>query len=846
MALPCLSQHAESNSIYKKLDVFLEQPSTQNLQSLKNQLESISVNDQSVQLAKTIAYCNMGYIERKNNSFQEAINFYEKAKQLYFTHNLNGYDIIEYCLKPLGNLYTKTRALTEAENTIKHYLILAQETGKLDQEISAILNLSVIYQNRGEFKKAIRLLQRGLKKAPNHRGLQLNLATNYFSIGNKSEAKTMAIKLIVPEKDNTQAYQLLSEIYRAEKKYNKAIYSLKSAMQSAKQNPETSSRQRARILLAMAETYFVNKNNQQAIQTLHKVYLQLLPTYQTAQKKPKEEQLYAETTLMDALDLHAAIFEAKDNPQKTIETFEMASIVNDYLFAQLATQKSKLLVQQNVKSRAEKMLGICYQQYKKTNDEEWLKKAIKLDNRIKGQVVSDAVTLKKKLSSKASQYETQFQELQKKLARVNNQIQELTNSVDPDYKNLVSLQKTYSALLTRQRMLYDQIQHEFSDKRMISTSLEEIKQRATHTGKTLVSYFLGEKKGYQFTISKEQTRFEKLTSSEAQYENFLNSIRKYNHFFQDPSVINNDIPAFTNTSYTLFKQLKLPKADSLIIIPDGLLTFVPFQTLLTKTTKSKVYQDMPFLIFDHSISYAVSFQQFLETKNHFSEKQSVLGLFPVFKNTPQELSYSVLEATAIEDLFPSKLLMESDATAKSFIKDAEPYSILHISTHALGGTFNNEPEIQFSDRSLSLEELYGLQLDPQLVVLSACETGVGKVIKGEGALSLARGFQYAGAPNIVFSLWQVNDKSTAELMKYFYKNLKKSHSRDGSVQQASLDYIKDNTIANPQKSPYYWGAFVYYGSTDKSQHQNTNHKYLLIITGILIFCVLIWLARRNL
>lgn len=840
------AQQTASDSIYNKLDVFLAEPSTQNSMILEKYIESISGHQKEVQLAKTVAYCNMGYTASKIGALQSAIDFYEKAKQIYFSENLSRYDIIEYCLKPLGNLYTKTQALSEAENTIKHYLVLAQETKQLKQEISAILNLSVIYQNRGEFNRAIRLLQRGLKKAPNDNRLRLNLATNYFSLKNIEEAKTLVQNILESSQNNPAGYQLLAQIYLSEKKYDQAISALKTALQDANKSSQTNSRELAKLHLALAEIYFADKKVQPTILELQKVYRQLLPTYKPSQKWPKTIQIYAETTLMDALDLHATALAKMGNSKKAIETFEIAFTVNDYLFTELYAQDSKLLVQQNVKKRAENILDLIYQQYKTTKDTHWLEKAIQIDNRVKGQVAFDAVKLQQKLSSTSRKLANEYQKLQEELILINNKISMQTASPNPNYKKLVALQKSYSSLLTRQRMLYDSIQKETPT--AINTepiSLEALQSKAEKTGKTLVSYFLGKKSIYQIIISKKHTTFRKLNDSKKEYSSFLTAIREYNKFFNDPSTINNDISAFTKASHSLYNQLQLPQADAFVIIPDGLLTFVPFQTLLTKSTQTNQYKAMPFLLFDSSVSYAVSLRKYLNNTGSFKKEQSVLGVFPVFKNTEQELSYSVKEAKAIDQLFPTKLLMESEATANAFIDQESSYSILHISTHAIGGAFYSEPSIQFIDRALNLEELYGLQFSQQLVILSACGTGVGKVIKGEGALSLARGFQYAGAPNVLFSLWQVNDKSTAELMEFYYENLKKTRSRDGSLHKASLDYLNSDAIGNAQKSPYYWGAFVYYGATDTVQKPSETYWYLWAIGGVLLLGLFVWRLKRR-
>ncbi|MFT5751719.1 MAG: CHAT domain-containing protein, partial [Dokdonia sp.] len=171
--------------------------------------------------------------------------------------------------------------------------------------------------------------------------------------------------------------------------------------------------------------------------------------------------------------------------------------------------------------------------------------------------------------------------------------------------------------------------------------------------------------------------------------------------------------------------------------------------------------------------------------------------------------------------FDGELLMHGEASAVAAFAKAGTHQILHFSTHASGGTLQTPAYLQLYDAQIPVNRLYGDQWQTDLVVLSACETGIGAIISGEGAQSLARGFQYAGVQNIAFTLWQVNDRSTATLMSTYYENLKKTRSRDGSLQAAKSNYLTDTSIPNTKKSPYYWGAFVYYGTTDVSPNYNT-------------------------
>ena len=112
------------------------------------------------------------------------------------------------------------------------------------------------------------------------------------------------------------------------------------------------------------------------------------------------------------------------------------------------------------------------------------------------------------------------------------------------------------------------------------------------------------------------------------------------------------------------------------------------------------------------------------------------------------------------------------------------------------------------DGFLRLHEIYNLQLNADLVVLSACETGLGKEIKGEGLIGLTRGFMYSGAPRLVASLWSVDDLATAELMKLFYERMLKDGLPAGAaLREAQLELSGQKRWA----SPYCWAGFVLHG-----------------------------------
>jgi CHAT domain-containing protein len=146
------------------------------------------------------------------------------------------------------------------------------------------------------------------------------------------------------------------------------------------------------------------------------------------------------------------------------------------------------------------------------------------------------------------------------------------------------------------------------------------------------------------------------------------------------------------------------------------------------------------------------------------------------------------------------------------------YAILHFATH---GLINNQhPELSGVVLSLvdeqgrpqngflRLYDIYNLKLDANLVVLSACQTALGKEIKGEGLVGITRGFMYAGAPRVVASLWQIDDRATAEFMKRFYQAVLVERARPAAALRAAQISMWKN---NRWSAPHYWAAFTLQG-----------------------------------
>ena len=339
----------------------------------------------------------------------------------------------------------------------------------------------------------------------------------------------------------------------------------------------------------------------------------------------------------------------------------------------------------------------------------------------------------------------------------------------------------------------------------------------------LISYFIDEKNNrlYIYCISKRKFTIESKTMPAA-YDKYITGLRNGLYFMEEN--------AFRTASRNLHKLLipKLPASiNDLVIIPTGRMGIIPFETLLTKdAAKNSSFKDMPYLLNRFSIRYEFSAGLVLQKKKETqTTKASAMLCAPVTfpeKENLSDLPGTESEVNAIANLFKEKNIgnriylkgQASEAAIKSgALKD---YSLIHFATH--GVVDENNPELSriflqsdsdAEDGNLFAGEIYNLELNANLVALSACQTGLGKISKGEGVIGLSRALVYAGAKNIIVSFWSVADESTSQLMTDFYKQLLENPNNNYShdLRQAKLNLLKDGNYA----APYYWAPFILIG-----------------------------------
>jgi len=184
-------------------------------------------------------------------------------------------------------------------------------------------------------------------------------------------------------------------------------------------------------------------------------------------------------------------------------------------------------------------------------------------------------------------------------------------------------------------------------------------------------------------------------------------------------------------------------------------------------------------------------------------------------------------------------LKEEEATFKNFLNDIQDYQVIHFSTHAQGkDAIHQEPSIDLANGAMLLSDLQTYNLSASLAVLSACETNVGEYRKGEGIMSLSRGFTFAGVPSIITSTANVYEKSTSEIMQNLYNNLAQQLPKHEALRQAKLQYLNSENLTIENAAPYFWGTFLAIGNMDSINFKKRNTGMTTLLIYALIACLI--------
>lgn len=373
----------------------------------------------------------------------------------------------------------------------------------------------------------------------------------------------------------------------------------------------------------------------------------------------------------------------------------------------------------------------------------------------------------------------------------------------------------------------------------------------------LIDYFIGKKNSFIFVITSTASQIFTLPDQQK-----LNTqVREYLEMLQKPEPIwetsNGSYSRYVKLAGVLYNELLKPAEALLkgkrriVIAPDGALNYLPFESLLTANTGAPQidFSKLSYLALDYDIQYIPSISVLaVMTQNVLAvdgvHRKELIAFADPLAGSPSttgrnrsaasdktfrdwstswpELPYARAEVEEISKLYPKdevKVLVGKDASEAN-VKGLklDEYRIVHFASHG----WIDEDHPQFSalvlngseaaggeDGFLTMREVFELKLNADLVVLSACKSGLGQQIRGEGVAGLSRAFFCAGTSSVLVSLWNVSDRSTADFMTNFYKGLRQDgFNKATAVREARLKMIRSKNYSHP----YYWAPFILVGN----------------------------------
>lgn len=547
---------------------------------------------------------------------------------------------------------------------------------------------------------------------------------------------------------------------------------------------------------------------------------------------------YSVNELFAALAAKAKIFTTRYQRQKnkndllsSIYAYEALYKLADYVTRTYNSEEARLLLTNRKYLLHNEPIDIALILFEQTGDSVYLRHAFRFDEKNKATVL--ALQMQETVSRQNADLPNELTEIEKKLKQ---EIIKLQLQLAENYDS--TLQGT---LRDKQFELSD-LHKRFGEYpgynrlKLIDNTIDiKTLQQIIPEDYAVLSYHLGDTGMLGFVITKKYFRhvYQHIDSS------FRTKIRKLYDLIQLTD--QNAKMLIDQLRDSLYLKIIDPFSGDisafkhLMIIPDDELLYLPFEILKPLNKKS--------LISLYSITYNYSCS-LLRTGKGNSSKSSILAMAPFVKTLPA----SEME---IRNIKGDKITGEK-ATKEKFIKDAENYTIIHLATHATANdSISAKSYIQFYPRDSSFilsrlftNEIPGLSLNNvDLVILSACETEAGQLVKGEGLMSLTRAFSYAGCQNTIATLWRADEMATARISRNLHQYIADGKTFAESLRQTKIDYLNDD-IPERLKSPAYWAHIRLIGTFEKNK--SNSRTYLLIIAAVLVLIAgLIYFSRQQ-
>jgi len=862
-------------------------------QALRIQIPALG--EQNPEVART--YHRMGITYADKGDYNQALTFHEKALSLQLATLGEQQPDVARSYGRMGVVYRRQGDYDRALAFFNKALAIGRATlGEQHLTVGGFYHsLANVYFDQGDYDQALRCWEKDLSICRAKLGEQhLSVGYNYNNIGNAYQMKgdfvqalrflekSMSIKRAIlgeQHSDVAMGYNNMGEIYRKKGDKDQALRFCQKALAIHLASAGTYHNELAGTYASIGEVYESRDDYDQALAFYQRAIGASVLEFSNRNPldNPTLNDVFFEQTLLASLAKKAQVLASRFAKQShrrrdleaAVSTCKLASQLIDQMRRGYKAVGSKLFLAEQATAVYDQAIRASLQLYQATHQDEHKTTAFLFAEKSKAGVMLELLS-----EAEAKQFAgipdsllQMEKQLRLDLAFYENSLtEERLKSTDADSAQIALWQDKVFGLKQAYDVLLQRFEKEYPDyynlKYQVKTiSVPEAQQQLLDDRTALVEYFTGKDSIFIFAITKNDFII-KTSAKDSLFAQQIEHLRQ--------GIVEQNFARYTQAASRLYQTLLAPlktgnmlDGKNLIIVPDGALSAIPFETLLTQAVNPagglKDYPKLPYLFEAHAISYAYSatlLQQMQSRKNR-EAKRDYLAFAPLFaEGLPagtrgaefinENLAADSLQAkrrlrsflpatkTEVTGIFvrfensyglferwfgnKSRVYLEREAKEEKLKSaDLSSYRFLHFATHGLvneknpklsGLILTQEDTTSKEDGILHLGEIYNLNLNADLVVLSACETGLGQVAQDEGIIGLTRGFLYAGAANVLVSLWQVSDMTTADLMVDFYDKLLGGMSKAEALAEAKRQMIRRDP---GYAKPYYWAPFILVG-----------------------------------
>ncbi len=563
--------------------------------------------------------------------------------------------------------------------------------------------------------------------------------------------------------------------------------------------------------------------------------------------------------IADGEMLNYKLTQNKEYRENAIMRYEQAFNGTKYLYKELSSNSAKYQLNNNLQSYIGQYLSLLLEIYNENNDDALLDKIFQLIEDNKSIVLKEDIYKRKILEQSQLptsvlendiSYRKQINDLNRKIYNHKSK-SESAEKLLADWKNeLIQSKIDYERFQREMEKTYPEFYK--SNYEISNIDLEAI-QKELKSDECYLNYFNVNKKLVCIWISNTEKGL--LIIDDKEYVkndivDFITQVRTKP--IEDIDLIS--FHKFKSLGYSIFEKLiptEARKYSEIIVSPYDFLYYLPFEILLTDSSnRANSFKSLSYLLDQSAISYAFSSDLFIQSrvKSNYDKSIEVVSYAPFNSETlvseERNIDGEILanlgcsgdELGYISSYYKNNSFINSEATAEVFLSNTD-FDIIHLATHAsVEDQDENFNKLYFANDYVALQDVSEMELSTSLVVLSACNTGMGNIRSGEGMINLGRGFRSAGVSSIITSLWSLNDCTTSLIIDKFYSNLT-DMGISQSLRLAKMTYLAE---ANKQKAhPYYWSGLIFSGNSKVFQSSKMNLSNSLTIGYVIMGVILI-------